>query len=163
MTHRTVSHLVRRALCCAGLLLAACSPALIRPAGAQTTCMSANGTTAHVIDRLVRLNTLDSTFAVAFRTRGNLPKVQAADVQLVADAAICTQAVAAFDSVYVAERRETDPTFQPFASSTRPIYVVRVGTNYAVFDPDERFRAGEWLSVYIFDSTFTAVLVDTSA
>ncbi len=108
---------------------------------AQNTCHAADDKSAHIIGVL---RTIMAPPESAFRARFSLPLVAPANITLVSDPAICARAGAAADSmVKVWLPNET------VTPVTTPLYVIQVGTSYAVADlntpPD-----GEFDSLIIF-------------
>lgn len=134
--------------------LAACSMASARVMSAQACASPSSRPALQALNMALEYSTSDTLEVAEWRTRYGLPKLQPSDVALVTDAAVCEQAVRAYDREYLAERHARDPNWQPTAPAQRPAHVARMGTRYLVIDPDPSFRSGEFRVFYIFDSTF---------
>lgn len=126
-----------RILWLAPLLLA------FKPLSAQQTCHRADVNSAHFIQTLVAM--MDTAAArAALRTRLQLPVVTASQITLVTDSTVCARAGQAADSV--ARVWEPSMTLDP---TTDPLYVIKVGTSYAVIDLNN-VDDGESDFVFIF-------------
>jgi len=105
---------------CLGFLLAS------SPASAQNTCQVADLNSAHFLQGL---NAMMDSSQSAFRTKLQMPLVSSSAITLVSDSSICARAGIATDSIV--------KVFVPAASippSTAPLYVMRIGTSFAVVD-----------------------------
>lgn len=114
-----------------------------KPLSAQQTCHSADVNSTHFIQTLVAM--MDTAAArTALRTKLQLPLVAASQITLVTDSTVCARAGQAADSVFkVWEPSQTlDPT-------TDPLYVIKIGTSYAVADLNN-VDDGESDFVFIF-------------
>lgn len=106
------------------------APLLIafNPLSAQQTCHTADVNSTHFIETLVAM--MDTAAGrTALRTTLNLPVVAASQITLVTDSAVCARAGQAADSV----ASVWDPTLT-LSPTTDPLYVIKVGTSYAVAD-----------------------------
>jgi hypothetical protein len=81
------------------------------------------------------------------RTTLGIPLASSSQINLVADENLCTISLRAVDSTVHA----TNP-IAPTTIPTRPLYVVTVGSYYAVVDPTA--MTGEWLPMYFFDAAW---------
>jgi hypothetical protein len=109
----------------------------------QQTCHRADVNSTHFIETLVAM--MDTAAArTTLRTTLNLPVVAASQITLVTDSAVCARAGQAADSV--AKVWEPSMTFDPI---TDPLYVIKIGTSYAVADLNN-VGDGEKDFVFIF-------------
>ena len=92
------------------------------------TCKSTDAFSNHVI---ASLRLLMSPTNSAERTAIGLPQVNTAEVALISDANICTQARLAMDSLAHA----WNPNVASPPLDSRALYVVQVGNTYCVFNP----------------------------
>jgi hypothetical protein len=98
----------------------------------QQTCHGPDVNSAHFIQTL---NAMMDTSQSAFRAKLQMPLVSSSAITLVTDPALCAQAGFAADSVF--KVWEPTVTLDP---TTDPIYVIKIGTSYAVADlnnPDD--------------------------
>jgi hypothetical protein len=93
---------------------------------AQQTCHGPDVNSAHFIQAL---NAMMDTSQSAFRAKLQMPLVTSSAIALVTDAAVCARAGLAADSIF--KVWEPTATLDP---TTDPIYVIRIGTSYAVAD-----------------------------
>jgi len=109
-------------------------------------CSTPGDLSANLVATYKWLATATDTSNVARRLKMGLPAIESSEVTLVADTAVCRNAVNAFNAALL-----------PDSATTTEVYVIRFGsTRYVVVD-DLR-RAGEWAYRVIFDSAFTQVL-----
>jgi hypothetical protein len=100
----------------------------INQLSAQQTCHRADVNSAHFIETLVAM--MDTAAGrTSLRTTLNLPVVAASQITLVTDSAVCARAGQAADSV----AKVWDPSMT-LDATTDPLYVIKVGTSYAVAD-----------------------------
>jgi hypothetical protein len=92
----------------------------------QQTCHTADLNSAHFI---ATLNAMMDTSRSAFRAKLQMPLVSSSAITLVTDPAVCAQAGFAADSIF--KVWEPTATLDP---TTDPIYVIKIGTSYAVAD-----------------------------
>lgn len=110
---------------------------------AQQTCHRADVNSAHFIQVLLAM--MDTAAArTALRTSLQLPVVPASQITLVTDSTVCARAGQAADSVF--KVWEPSSTLDP---TTAPLYVIKVGTSYAVTDLNN-VDDGESDFVFIF-------------
>ena len=95
-------------------------------AAGQQTCHRPDVSSAHFIQTL---NATMDTSQSAFRARLQMPLVTSSAITLVTDPAVCAQAGFAADSMF----KVWEPT-QTLDPTTAPIYVIKIGTSYAVAD-----------------------------
>jgi len=111
--------------------------------GAQNTCAPADDNSAHIIGVFKRMMQSDQADV---RDSVGLPLVDPTQITLVSDALICAQAGAAGDSIV-----KVWVPGATHAPTTAPLYVIRIGTFYAVADlsspPDPQ---DEFDSILIF-------------
>jgi hypothetical protein len=110
----------------ASFLLLTASLIAFHSVTSQQTC---HGTDVHSAQFIKTLSAMMDTSRSAMRARLQLPLVSPAQIMVVNDAAVCAQAGLAADSIF--KVWEPTATLQP---TTDPIYVIRVGTSYAVAD-----------------------------
>jgi hypothetical protein len=110
------------------------------PITAQS-CQPADSLSSDMIDEL---NSLMAPTDTVVRGSLQLPSVATSQIALVTDQTVCMRAWQAVDSTV----RATNPS-APANSAPRPLYVVTVGTYWAVVDP--RAHVGEWFPMYFFD------------
>jgi len=116
---------------------------VFKPLSAQQTCHRADVNSAHFIQTLVAM--MDTAAArAALRTKLQLPVVSASQITLVTDSTVCARAGQAADSVF--KVWEPSATLDP---TTAPLYVIKVGTSYAVTDLNN-VDDGESDFVFIF-------------
>lgn len=111
------------------------------PIRGQQTCHAADINSAHFIKTLVAM--MDTSRAT-LRTSLQLPLVSPSSITLVSNATVCSKAGLAADSIF--KVWEPTATLPP---TTDPIYVIQVGTSYAVADlndPDD--SDGDWVSIF---------------
>lgn len=106
--------------------------------------------TCHVADRhsavfLANFRGMMAASGAGLRTKFSLPLVPASEITLVADSATCARAGQAADSVM----SSWDPTDPPIAT-TAPLYVIKIGTSYAVVDLSDPDPNDEYASVFVF-------------
>jgi hypothetical protein len=80
----------------------------------------------------------------AFRAKLQMPLVSSSAITLVTDATVCAQAGLAADSIF----KVWEPT-ATLGPTTDPIYVIKIGTSYAVADlnsPDT--SDGDWVFIF---------------
>jgi hypothetical protein len=97
-----------------------------RSATAQSTCHVADRNSARFIQGL---NAMMDSSQAAFRAKLQMPLVTSSQIVLVSDSATCARAGLAADSIV--------KVFVPGATpppSTDPLYVIRVGTSFALAD-----------------------------
>lgn len=107
-----------------GAALALMAPQLI----AQNTCHIADSHSEFFIKQLQSMMGAGPG-AMQLRTRFNLPLVPVSEIVLVSDSTICARAGAAADSMMTI----WDPT-DSAVTTTASIYVVQIGTSYAMAD-----------------------------
>ena len=95
-------------------------------ARAQNTCHTADSHSDHFINALTKLMAAEQA---SFRTTLQLPQVAPSQIVLASDSLTCAQAGAAVDSMLVIWEPAQSPT-----PSSAAIYVIRIGTSYAVAD-----------------------------
>jgi hypothetical protein len=111
------------------------------PLKAQNTCHGADVNSDHFIRVLNKMMAAEQS---AFRAKLSMPLVTSTGISLASDPAICARAGAAVDSmVKVWLPNET------VTPVTTPLYVIQVGTSYAVADLNS-LPSGEYDSVMIF-------------
>lgn len=98
----------------------------LNSAAGQQTCHGPDVNSAHFIQGL---NALMDTSQSAFRAKLQMPLVSSSAITLVTDPAVCAQAGFAADSIF--KVWEPTATLDPI---TDPIYVIKIGTSYAVAD-----------------------------
>jgi hypothetical protein len=94
--------------------------------GGQQKCHAPDLNSAHFI---ATLNAMMDTSQTAFRAKLQMPLVTSSAISLVRDPAVCAKAGFAADSIF--------KVWQPAATlgpTTDRIYVIKVGTSYAVAD-----------------------------
>lgn len=108
----------------------------------QNTCHAANDTSARII---TLINNLMDPSLSAGRASLGIPTVAPANVVLVTDTAACARAGQAVDSVL----HVWNPTTQ-IPTPPNPLYVIQVGTAYAVADYDSPnpTNLSRWLLVF---------------
>jgi len=110
-------------------------------ASSQQTCHGADVNSAAFIKGL---NAMMDTSQSGFRASLQMPLVTASAITLVTDPAVCAQAGFAADSIF--------KVWAPSAilpATTAPIYVIKIGTSYAVVDlnsPDT--SDGDWVFIF---------------
>jgi hypothetical protein len=112
---------------------------------AQNTCHTADKYSDLFIKQFQSLMGSDED-AMRLRARFNLPVVPSSQILLVSDSTVCAKIGAAADSMMTL----WDPT-DPAVASTIPVYVIQIGSSYAMVDlnaPPE-YRE-ERTSVWIF-------------
>ena len=114
--------------------------------GAQATCKTADEMSSHFGVVLNRMMTAERAVG---RTQLGLPLVDSTQIVLVSDAAVCARAGEALDSLSNASY----PELPPMPPSSRPLYVFKVGSAYAVIylPPD---NTGDGDLMFIFDSAW---------
>jgi hypothetical protein len=126
--------------------------ALVRDgAGAQSgqvasQCLPADGTAAGLIGVIKNIIKSTNAHGIALRDDVGLTGVDTSDIAVVTDAAICARAAAAIDELAKVK------------ASGRLVYVLRAGPNRFIVE-DPRAKAGEYVSVEVFDSRFKLVKV----
>jgi hypothetical protein len=95
-------------------------------AAGQQRCHATDLNSAHFIKTLIAAM---DTSGSAFRAKLQLPLVSSSAITLVADPAVCARAGLAADSIF--KVWEPTATLDP---TTDPIYVIKIGTSYAVID-----------------------------
>ena len=95
---------------------------------AQNTCHASDRNSDLFVKQFQALMGADSD-AVQLRARFNLPLVSISQIVLVSDSTICARMGAAADSMMTVWD-STDPA----VPSTTPLYVVQIGTSYAMAD-----------------------------
>lgn len=99
------------------------------PLSAQSrTCHTANDTSANVIKAV---NAMMTPEAASLRSRFGVALVSSSQITLVTDANVCARAGQALDSLALAWA----PTQQASPPNSDPLYVVQLGSDYAVVDP----------------------------
>jgi hypothetical protein len=114
------------------ILLLTASLTAFHSAPGQQTCHGADVNSAHFIQTL---SAMMDTSQAAFRAKLQMPLVSSSAIVLVTDAAVCARAGLAADSIF--KVWEPTATLDP---TTDPIYVIKIGTSYAVADlnsPDD--------------------------
>jgi hypothetical protein len=91
----------------------------------QQTCHAADSNSAHFITTLNAMMTTSSPS----RAKLQIPLVSSSAITLVADPTVCAQAGFAADSIF----KVWEPTVT-LDATTNPIYVIKIGTSYAVAD-----------------------------
>jgi hypothetical protein len=107
----------------------------------QQTCHGPDVNSASFIKGL---NAMMDSSQSAFRASLQMPLVTSSAIALVTDAAVCAQAGFAADSIF----KVWEPT-ATLGPSTDPIYVIKIGTSYAVVDlnsPDT--SDGDWVFIF---------------
>lgn len=79
------------------------------------------------------------------RAKLSLPVVPASEIVLVADSATCARAIQAADSMMTVWTPADPP-----GPITYPIYVMRIGTSYAIVDLSDDSSTSEYASVFFF-------------
>lgn len=98
----------------------------------QQTCHGPDVNSAHFIGGI---KAMMDTSRSAIRARLQIPLVSPSAISLVTDPAVCAQAGFAADSIF----KVWEPT-QTLDPTTAPIYVIKIGTSFAVADlnnPDD--------------------------
>jgi len=112
-----------------------------RPASAQNTCHGADLHSARFVQGLNRMMTPEQT---AFRAKLQMPSVTSSDIVLVSDATTCAKAGVAADSIV--------KVYVPTAThppTTAPLYVIRIGTSYAVVDLNSAPNSSyDWVFIF---------------
>ena len=110
---------------------------------AQNTCHTADLNSSHFIQSL---NAMMDTSQSAFRASLQMPFVPSSQIVLVTDPTVCARAGLAADSIV----KVWEPTVT-FAPTTDPLYVIQIGTSYALADLNApRSNHFDW--VFIFGS-----------
>jgi hypothetical protein len=107
----------------------------------QQTCHGPDVNSATFIKGL---NAMMDTSQIAFRASLQMPLVTSSAIALVTDAAVCAQAGFAADSIFKvwAPSATLNPT-------TAPIYVIKIGTSYAVVDLNSADTSdGDWVFIF---------------
>jgi len=99
------------------------------PLQAQSrTCHAANDTSANVIKAV---NAMMTPQAGSLRSQAGIPLVSSSEIVLVTDASICARAGQALDSLAYAWA----PTQPASPANSDALYVIQLGSDYAVVDP----------------------------
>jgi len=112
------------------------------PIEGQNTCQGVDRTSAVF---LANFRGMMSASGAGLRARFSLPSVPPSEIILVTDPATCARAGQAADSVMTS----WDPTDPPIAT-TAPLYVIKIGTSYAVVDVSDPDPNDEYASVFVF-------------
>lgn len=126
-----------------GLLFCLGMTAPITASSQTTACKQANDTSTRIISAVKSIMTQTNKV----RLRANLPLTPLSDISLITDENVCIQARDAYNA-YTYSSNPSPPNPLPAFQ----FYVLRVGTYFATFDPDD--RAGEWHIIDFFDSTW---------
>lgn len=111
-------------------------------AGAQNTCHAADMNSARFIQSL---NSMMAPDASAFRAKLQMPLVLSSQIFLVSNSTTCARAGLAQDSIVkVWVPTATHPP------TTAPLYVIQIGTSFAVEDLNSPRSGGEYGMVFIF-------------
>lgn len=118
---------------------------------AQTPCRGPDSTSTRIVAEILRYSTATAGDDLKVRTALNLPLTS--QVALVTNKTTCTKAQAAFATEFASQG----------SAVSSAVYVVSVGTVYAVVDPQYRYnnvaRPGAWPFVYFVDSKFKKLSV----
>jgi hypothetical protein len=114
--------------------------------GSGSLCLADTGWVAEArLQKLREVMTADDSDAVHIRkVLAELPRVDSADVALIADAALCDRASKEVSRIYDWMKG-------------RPLYVARAGTCYVAFPP--RVKLGEWGVAVYMNRDFQTVAV----
>ena len=126
----------------AGALIVA-SPAMNAQAQAAE-CGAANDTSSALITDLKVWMKTENPTKVALRDRVfRIPVVPESQISLVTDRQTCSEIVKAYGRL------------PEFAYTPSRVYVIRIGTEYAGYDPDR--KGGEFVAVHLFDSKYSHI------
>lgn len=109
---------------------------------AQNPCHSPHRQSAVL---LADFRAMMSPAGAGVRAKLSLPVVPASEIVLVADSATCARAIQAADSMMTVWNPADPP-----GPTTYPIYVLRIGTSYAVVDLSDNSSSSEYASVFFF-------------
>lgn len=130
--------------CLLFLLLAVSFP--LQSLRAQNACHASDDNSVQFVASFKAM--MDNKFA-GMRAKLGVPQVDPSQVVLVSDSTTCALAGAAVDSL-MNTWDTTSPTLPP---STDPIYVIQIGTAYAVIDLNSPTDDGtEFDSVFVFSA-----------
>jgi hypothetical protein len=117
-----------------------------RAAAAQTVCRAADSTSAVLISYLVRFASATSGDNKTVRDSLRVPYTPQNKVKLVTQEAVCIKA----RDAYVADRAG-----KGVGGSSGRVYVVAIGTTYAVLDPAYHYSSDPYRwTILIVDSTY---------
>ena len=126
----------------AGAMILA-TPGMSAPA--QTTeCGAANDTSAALIADLKAWMKTENPDRVVLRDRVfHIPVVAESQISVVTDPRTCSEIVKAYSRL------------PELAYTPSRVYVIRIGTEYAGYDPDR--KGGEFVAVHLFDSKYSHI------
>ena len=108
-------------------------------------CKTADDVTARIIADAVAMSRGTDEDAAADRVTFGVPAaLPDSAIQVMWDTTVCARLVQARDDQFRAFGAAPPPT--------APVYVIRLGPKYAVYDP--RVTAGEFSTVYLYDGAF---------
>ena len=115
--------------------------------GAQaqgTECGAANDTSAALITDLKGWMKTENPNKVVLRDRVfHIPVVAESEISIVTDRRTCSEIAKAYSRL------------PEFAYTPSRVYVIRIGTEYAGYDPDK--KGGEFVEVHLFDRKYSRV------
>ena len=110
----------------------------------STECGAANDTSAALITDLKAWMKTEDPDRVVLRDRVfHIPFVAESQISVVTDPRTCGEIVKAYSRL------------SEFAYTPSRVYVIRIGTEYAGYDPDR--KGGEFVAVHLFDSKYTHI------
>jgi hypothetical protein len=112
-------------------------------AGAQTCRPEDALARSLVVDLKKMISTTDPRVVAARDSFYHIPIVPPSSIMLVTSDSVCAAAVQALNTMYG-------------EAKTRSVYVAKLGSGWAVIDPDDN-PTGRYITVVAFDSTWTRV------
>ena len=111
-------------------------------------CKAADATSAHLIQYLTGIATGTDVPYTTMRDSLHVPAVAANQISLITQENTCKKAAATYDARIVSWGG---------TAKTRQIYVVRVGSTYAAFDPTESTIGSEWRPLILMTNQYVFI------
>jgi len=126
-----------------------CCASLAPPTAASSqtpVCKTAADTSARLVAEIKAIMTPTNTF----RLHAKVPVTPLSEISLITDENTCIRALEGLNA-YIFSTSPNPPNPLP----EYPVYVLRVGSYFGVFDPEQRL--GEWHIIEFFDSLWNHV------
>ncbi len=138
---------LQRMLFASVLVAALCRPV---PGWSQGVCRAADSTSAELIAEVARYSAATHAGDIAVRDSLRLPAVPANQVVLVTQDPVCKKANVAY---------QADRAITGGSGFSGRVYVVKIGTTYAVLDPSFSYGRPDNWTVVIMDSRYRTLSV----
>jgi hypothetical protein len=114
-----------------------------------SACRAADSTSALFVRELTRIATGTDVSSQRMREVGRIPQVSANQVSFVTNKTVCSKALPVFNAN---SQVKSASTGQTISTPSTQVYVVQVGSVYAVMDRGKQF--GEYTTMVVMDKTY---------